>query len=174
MPSLNKIILIGHLGKDPETRSMQNGKAVTNVNLATSESWKDKTSGERQEKTEWHNLVFYSPLAEIAGKYLKKGALTFVEGKLQTRKWQDTQGVERYTTEVVVNELKMLDKKAEAAPGMPRPAPSRRSGRSSASMCAARGDAARILAAAAPRPDRGGKGLAHFRGRGGFRPRKRR
>lgn len=119
MPSLNKIILIGHLGKDPETRSMQNGKAVTNVNLATSESWKDKTSGERQEKTEWHNLVFYSPLAEIAGKYLKKGALTYVEGKLQTRKWQDKNtGQDRYMTEIIVSEMKMLGGKGErtAAP----------------------------------------------------------
>ena len=114
MPSLNKIILIGHLGKDPETRSMQNGKAVTNVNLATSESWKDKTSGERQEKTEWHNLVFYSPLAEIAGKYLKKGALTYVEGKLQTRKWQDKNtGQDRYMTEIIVSEMKMLGGKGE-------------------------------------------------------------
>jgi len=94
--------------------------------VATTETWKDKTTGERQEKTEWHRLVFFRRVAEIAGQYLRKGSQIHVEEKLQTRKWQDTQGAERYTTEVVVNELKMLDKKAEAVPGMPRPAPSAR------------------------------------------------
>ena len=109
--SVNKVILIGRLGKDPETRYMTNGEAVTNVGLATSETWKDK-SGEKQEKTEWHNLVFYRRLAEVAGEYLKKGSQIYVEGKIQTRKWQDKEtGKDRYTTEIIVNEMKMLGSK---------------------------------------------------------------
>ncbi len=126
MASLNRVMLIGHLGADPDVRFLADGASVATVNVATTEAWKDKTTGERQERTEWHRLVFFRRVAEIAGQYLRKGSQIYVEGKLQTRKWQDTQGVERYTTEVVVNELKMLDKKAEAAPGMPRPAPSAR------------------------------------------------
>ncbi len=127
--SVNKVILVGRLGKDPETRYMTNGEAVTNVTLATSENWKDK-SGEKQEKTEWHNLVFYRRLAEVAGEYLKKGSQIFVEGKIQTRKWQDKEGKDRYTTEIIVNEMQMLggkssgggsfevvDKPAASAPG---------------------------------------------------------
>jgi len=113
MPSVNKVILIGHLGKDPELRYMTSGRAVANVSLATSESWKDKSSGEKQERTEWHNVVFYSPLAEIAGQYLKKGAAVYVEGRLQTRKWQDKNGQDRYTTEIIVNEMKMLGGKGD-------------------------------------------------------------
>jgi len=109
--SVNKVILIGRLGKDPETRYMTSGEAVTNATLATSENWKDK-SGEKQEKTEWHNLVFYRRLAEIAGEYLKKGSQIYVEGKLQTRKWQTTEGQARYTTEIVVNEMTMLGGKS--------------------------------------------------------------
>jgi single-strand DNA-binding protein len=112
--SVNKVILIGRLGKDPETRYMTSGEAVTNCTLATSETWKDK-SGEKQEKTEWHNLVFYRRLAEIAGEYLKKGSQIFVEGKLQTRKWQDKEGKDRYTTEIVVNEMTMLGSKSSGA-----------------------------------------------------------
>ncbi|MEI2741747.1 MAG: single-stranded DNA-binding protein [Candidatus Competibacter sp.] len=108
MASVNKVILIGNLGKDPEVRYMPSGRAVANVTLATSESWKDKNSGEKQERTEWHNVVFYSPLAEIAGQYLRKGSSVFVEGRLQTRKWQDKNGQDRYTTEIVANEMKML------------------------------------------------------------------
>ena len=110
--SVNKVILIGRLGKDPETRYMTNGEAVTNATLATSENWKDK-SGEKQEKTEWHNLVFYRRLAEIAGEYLKKGSQIYVEGKLQTRKWQTKEGQDRYTTEIVVNEMQMLGSKSD-------------------------------------------------------------
>ncbi|MDR0481189.1 MAG: single-stranded DNA-binding protein, partial [Gallionellaceae bacterium] len=102
--SVNKVILIGRLGKDPETRYMTNGEAVTNVSLATSENWKDK-SGEKQERTEWHNLVFYRRLAEIAGQYLKKGSQVYAEGRIQTRKWQDKEGRDRYTTEIIVNEM---------------------------------------------------------------------
>ena len=109
--SVNKVILVGRLGKDPETRYMTNGEAVTNATLATSENWKDK-SGEKQEKTEWHNLVFYRRLAEIAGEYLKKGSQIYVEGKLQTRKWQTKEGQDRYTTEIIVNEMQMLGGKA--------------------------------------------------------------
>jgi len=109
--SVNKVILVGRLGKDPETRYMTNGEAVTNATLATSETWKDK-SGEKQEKTEWHNLVFYRRLAEIAGEYLKKGSQIYVEGKLQTRKWQTKEGQDRYTTEIIVNEMTMLGGKS--------------------------------------------------------------
>lgn len=109
--SVNKVILVGRLGKDPETRYMTNGEAVTNATLATSENWKDK-NGEKQEKTEWHNLVFYRRLAEIAGEYLKKGSQIYVEGKLQTRKWQTKEGQDRYTTEIIVNEMQMLGSKA--------------------------------------------------------------
>lgn len=111
MSSLNKVILIGHLGKDPEVRYTTSGKAVANVSLATNEAWKDKTTGEKTEKTEWHNLVMYDKLAEIAGKWLNKGALTYIEGRIQTRKWQDQNGVDRYTTEIIVNEMKMLSGK---------------------------------------------------------------
>jgi len=106
---INKVILIGNLGKDPEVRYMPSGSAVTNVTVATSESWKDKQSGEKQERTEWHNVVFFNRLAEIAGEYLKKGSKVYVEGSLRTRKWQDKNGQDRYTTEIVANEMQMLD-----------------------------------------------------------------
>ena len=109
--SVNKVILVGRLGKDPETRYMTNGEAVTNATLATSENWKDKT-GEKQEKTEWHNLVFYRRLAEVAGEYLKKGAQIYVEGKLQTRKWQTKEGQDRYSTEIIVDQMQMLGGKS--------------------------------------------------------------
>ena len=112
--SVNKAILVGRLGKDPETRYMTNGEAVTNVSLATSENYKDK-NGEKQERTEWHNLVFYRRLAEIAGEYLKKGAQIYVEGRIQTRKWQDKEGKDRYTTEIIVNEMQMLGGKSGGA-----------------------------------------------------------
>lgn len=114
--SVNKAILVGRLGKDPETRYMTSGEAVTNVSLATSERYKNK-SGEKQERTEWHNLVFYRRLAEIAGEYLNKGSLIYVEGRIQTRKWQDKEGKDRYTTEIVVNEMKMLGSKADDSSG---------------------------------------------------------
>lgn len=100
--SLNKVELIGNLGADPELRYLQNGGAVANLNIATSESWKDKTTGEKKEKTEWHRVVIFGKLAEIAGEYLRKGSKVFIEGSLQTRKWQDQAGVDRYTTEIVV------------------------------------------------------------------------
>jgi single-strand DNA-binding protein len=124
---INKVILIGNLGRDPEVRYMPNGQAVANITIATSETWKDKNTGEQQEKTEWHRVVFFRRLAEIAGEYLKKGSKVYIEGKLQTRKWQDNQGQDRYTTEIIANEMQMLDSKgtggnyAAAAPdrGMP-------------------------------------------------------
>ena len=107
---INKVILIGNLGKDPETRYMPSGSAVTNVTVATSESWKDKQSGEKQERTEWHNVVFFNRLAEIAAEYLKKGSKVYIEGSLRTRKWQDKKsGTDRYSTEIVANEMQMLD-----------------------------------------------------------------
>jgi len=105
---VNKVILVGHLGKDPEVRYSPNGGAVANITLATSESWKDKNSGEKQERTEWHRVVFFGRLAEIAGEYLKKGAQIYIEGRLQTRKWQDKEGKDRYTTEIVAGEMQML------------------------------------------------------------------
>jgi len=105
---VNKVILVGNLGKDPEVRYMSNGNAVCNVTLATSESWKDKQTGEQKDKTEWHTIVFYRRLAEIAGEYLKKGSQVYIEGKLQTRKWQDKSGNDRYTTEIIASEMQML------------------------------------------------------------------
>ena len=114
--SVNKVILVGRLGKDPETRYMPNGEAVTNCTLATSENWKDK-AGEKQEKTEWHNLTFYRRLAEIAGEYLKKGSMIYVEGKLATRKWQDKEGKDRYTTDIIVGEMQMLSSKSGSSGG---------------------------------------------------------
>jgi single-strand DNA-binding protein len=111
---VNKVILIGNLGRDPEVRYSPNGSAVANVTLATSESWKDKNSGEKQEKTEWHRVVFFGRLAEIAGEYLKKGSQVYVEGRLQTRKWQDKDGHDRYTTEIVANEMQMLGSRGGA------------------------------------------------------------
>lgn len=111
---VNKVILIGHLGAAPETRYMPNGGAVANVTLATSESWKDKQTGQVQDRTEWHRVVFFNRLAEIAGEYLQKGAKVFIEGSLRTRKWQDKSGNDKYTTEIVANELQMLDSKGSS------------------------------------------------------------
>jgi single-strand DNA-binding protein len=108
MASVNKVIIVGNLGRDPETRYMPNGEAVTNITVATTESWKDKNSGEKKELTEWHRITFYRKLAEIAGQYLKKGSQIYVEGRLQTRKWTDKDGVERYTTEIIADTLQML------------------------------------------------------------------
>ncbi len=106
---INKVILIGNLGQDPEVRYMPSGGAVTNVSLATSETWKDKQTGQPQERTEWHRVVFFNRLAEIAGEYLKKGSKVYIEGSLRTRKWQGQDGQDRYTTEIVASEMQMLD-----------------------------------------------------------------
>ena len=117
--SVNKVILVGNLGRDPEVRFMQSGEKVVNLNIATSESWRDKASGERREKTEWHRVVIFNPnLAEIAEKYLRKGSKAYIEGQLQTRKWQDQSGAERYTTEIVISrfrgELTLLDGRGDS------------------------------------------------------------
>jgi single-strand DNA-binding protein len=109
---INKVILIGNLGNDPETRYMPAGGAVTNISLATSESWKDKQTGQPQERTEWHRVVFFNRLAEIAGEYLRKGSKVYVEGSLRTRKWQDKTGQDKYTTEIVGSEMQMLDSRS--------------------------------------------------------------
>lgn len=113
---VNKVILIGNLGQDPEIRYMQNGKAVANLSIATSESWNDQ-QGQKQERTEWHRLTAYDKLAEIIGEYVKKGSKIYVEGKLQTRKWQDQQGQDKYTTEVIINQMQMLDGKKDGGSG---------------------------------------------------------
>jgi len=105
---INKVILIGNVGNDPEQKAMPNGNAVTNLSVATSESWKDKQTGQQQERTEWHRIVFFNRLAEIAGEYLRKGSKVYIEGSLRTRKWQDQNGQDRYTTEIVASEMQML------------------------------------------------------------------
>jgi single-strand DNA-binding protein len=139
MASVNKVILIGNLGKDPEVRYMPSGDAITNITLATTDSWKDK-NGEKQERTEWHRVAFFSKLAEIAGEYLKKGSQVYVEGRLQTRKWQDKDGQDRYTTEIVADRMQMLgsrsggnsfevmDKPATAGGGSGKPAAAKSGG----------------------------------------------
>jgi single-strand DNA-binding protein len=114
---VNKVILVGNLGKDPEIRYMPNGNAVANLTLATTESWKDKQTGDQQEKTEWHRIVMFRRLAEIAGEYLKKGSQVYIEGKLQTRKWQDNSGNDRYTTEIVADEMQMLGSRGGGSAG---------------------------------------------------------
>ena len=137
MASVNKVILIGNLGKDPEVRYAPSGSAICNITIATSRVSKDKTSGERQEQTEWHRVVMFDRLAEIAGEYLKKGKSVYIEGRLQTRKWTDKDGVERYSTEIVANEMTMLGSREGGAGGgddmgesrspAPRSAPAQRS-----------------------------------------------
>jgi single-strand DNA-binding protein len=108
MASVNKVIIVGNLGRDPETRYMPSGDAMTNIAIATTDKWKDKTSGEQKEATEWHRVAFFGKLAEIAGQYLKKGSQVYVEGKLRTRKWTDKDGVEKYTTEIIADTMQML------------------------------------------------------------------
>ncbi len=124
---VNKVILVGNVGGDPETRYLPNGNAVTNITLATSDSWKDKQTGQLQERTEWHRVVFFGKVAEIAGEYLRKGSQVYVEGRLQTRKWQGQDGQDRYTTEIVVDmggQMQLLGSRggnADDAPRAPRP-----------------------------------------------------
>lgn len=128
---INKVILVGNLGTDPEVKYMPSGGAVTNFSLATTDSWKDKTSGERVDKTEWHRVVFFNRLAEIAGEYLKKGSQVYIEGSLRTRKWQDQGGQDRYTTEIVGSEMQMLGSRTggnsefDQSPSRPAPQQSR-------------------------------------------------
>ena len=138
MASVNKVIIIGNLGKDPEVRYAPSGSAIANVTIATTRTWKDKTSGEKQEETEWHRVVFYDRLAEIAGEYLKKGKSVYIEGRLKTRKWTDKEGVDKYTTEIIAQEMTMLGGRegggggsgtgddAGAAAAAPRSAPAAR------------------------------------------------
>ena len=116
---VNKVILVGNLGADPETRYTASGAAITNIRIATSESWRDKQTGENQERTEWHRVVFFSRLAEIAGEYLRKGSQVYVEGSLRTRKWQGQDGQDRYTTEIVANEMQMLGARGGEASARP-------------------------------------------------------
>ena len=144
MASVNKVIIIGNLGRDPETRYMPDGRAVTNISVATTDVWKDK-NGEKQEKTEWHRVAFFDKLAEIAGEYLKKGSQVYVEGRLQTRKWQDKEGQDKYSTEIVAERMQMLgsrqgqgggdrdrgeppDREAGAARGAPAGKPAAKAG----------------------------------------------
>lgn len=110
---INKCIILGNLGDDPTTKYMPNGNAVTNISIATSESWKDKQGGQEQTRVEWHRVVFFNRLAEIAGEYLRKGSKVYVEGSLRTRKWQDQSGVDKYTTEIVASEMQMLDSRGD-------------------------------------------------------------
>ena len=136
MASVNKVILIGNLGKDPEVRYAPTGSAICNITLATTRNWKDKNSGEKVEETEWHRIVFYDRLAEIAGEYLKKGKQVYIEGRLKTRKWTDKEGAEKYTTEIIASEMTMLGSREGGGTGSmdeaggggaaaPRPMPAR-------------------------------------------------
>jgi len=136
MASVNKVILVGNLGRDPETRYSPDGAAITNVSVATTSQWKDKNTGEKREETEWHRVAFFGRLAEIAGEYLKKGSQVYVEGRLRTRKWQDKDGQDRYTTEIVADAMQMLGTRGGGAGGpapddepreqrAPRPAPAK-------------------------------------------------
>ena len=139
MASVNKVIVLGHLGKDPEVRYTAAGAAIANVTIATSRSWKEKASGDKMEETEWHRVVFYDRLAEIAGEYLKKGRPCYVEGRLKTRKWQDKDGIERYTTEVIAESLQLLGGREDGA--APAPAPRSNQRRTPAPAPASRGGA---------------------------------
>lgn len=123
MAGINKVIIVGHLGNDPEMRSMPNGEAVANISVATSEAWTDKNTGERREVTEWHRIVFYRKLAEICGQYLKKGAQVYIEGRLRTRKWKDQNGQDRYTTEIQGDVMQMLGTRPQSADGANNPQP---------------------------------------------------
>ena len=123
MAGINKVIIVGHLGNDPEMRSMPNGEAVANISVATSEAWTDKNTGERREVTEWHRIVFYRKLAEICGQYLKKGAQVYIEGRLRTRKWQDQNGQDRYTTEIQGDVMQMLGTRPQSTDGANNPQP---------------------------------------------------
>ena len=136
---INKVILIGHLGADPETRAMPSGMTVANLRLATSENWKDKQSGEQQERTEWHNVAMFGRLAEIAGEYLRKGSQVYIEGRLRTRKWQDKSGADRYTTEIVANDMQMIGGRGGAGGGAAGGEPRERSAPAESSATATAG-----------------------------------
>lgn len=136
---INKVILIGNLGNDPDTRYTSGGAAVANISIATSETWKDRETGEQQERTEWHRVVFFGRLAEIVSEYLRKGSKVYVEGRLQTRKWQDKEGNDRYTTEIVANEMQMLDSRGGSSE-MGQSAPQKEETRTSPESQQADGD----------------------------------
>lgn len=121
MASVNKVILIGNIGRDPETRYTAEGSAITNISIATTDSWKDKATGERKEQTEWHRVTFFGRLAEVVSEYMERGSAIYVEGKLRTRKWTDKDGVERYTTEIIADSMQMLGRKSDGRnhPGSP-------------------------------------------------------
>jgi single-strand DNA-binding protein len=120
MASVNKVIVVGNLGKDPETRFLPDGKAVCNFSVATTDTWKDKATGEKKEATEWHRISTFGRLAEICGEYLKKGSQVYIEGKLRTRKWQDKEGQDRYTTEIIADAMQMLGSRSGMGAGEPR------------------------------------------------------
>ena len=122
---VNKVILVGNLGNDPETRYLPSGGAVTNITVATSESWKDKTSGQQQERTEWHKVCFFGKMAEISGEYLRKGSKVYIEGQLRTRKWQAKDGTDRYSTEIIASQMQMLDSKQGDQPARPQAQPAK-------------------------------------------------
>jgi single-strand DNA-binding protein len=149
---INKVILVGNLGADPDTRYMPSGKAVTNIRVATSESWKDKQTGDMQERTEWHSIVMYDKLGEIAAEYLRKGSQVYIEGKIRTRKWQDKEGKDRYTTEVIADQMQMLGGRGGGGGASSEP----REPRSAARQAPASDD--RSDRAAAPVDDAGGGG----------------
>ncbi|MGE5622138.1 MAG: single-stranded DNA-binding protein [Bacillota bacterium] len=153
MASVNKVIIVGNLGRDPETRYMPNGDAVTNIAVATTESWKDKNTGEKKELTEWHRITFYRKLAEIAGQYLKKGSQVYVEGRLQTRKWTDKEGVERYTTEIIADTMQMLGSRQGMGGGAPAPMEDDYGGSMPAPRQSAGGGGAARPAASRPAPN---------------------
>jgi single-strand DNA-binding protein len=125
MASVNKVILVGNLGADPETRYLPSGEAVTNIRVATTDRWKDKASGEQKESTEWHRIAFFGRLAEIAGEYLKKGSQVYIEGRIRTRKWQDKEGQDRYSTEIVADIMQMLGRREGAGEARGEPAAAR-------------------------------------------------
>ena len=142
MAGVNKVILIGNLGADPEVRHLQNGAAVANFRIATSETYKDKTTGEKREQTEWHSIVAWRGLAEITEKYVRKGSKVYIEGKLRTRKWQDKDGVERYTTEIHADEMNMLDRASgdNSGAGASRPSANAQQGAPATASVGASGD----------------------------------
>ena len=148
MASINKVILIGNLGKDPETRYTPDGAAITNITLATTDTWKDKATGEKKEATEWHRVAFFGRLAEIAGQYLKKGRPVYIEGRIRTRKWQDKEGQDRYTTEIIADQMQMLGSRE----GMGAPAGDDDGGASSSRAPAAAGGGGGARTTAAKKP----------------------
>jgi single-strand DNA-binding protein len=150
MASVNKVIIVGNLGKDPETRFMPSGGAICNARIATTRNWKDKATGEKKEETEWHSVVFYDRLAEIAGEYLKKGRPVYVEGRLKTRKWQDKEGQDRYTTEIIATEMVLLGSREGGGGGGGAPMDD---GASPSREPAAAGGGARSGGARKPAPD---------------------